>query len=157
MDFICSMCREPLILHGDPWAWLTGVLAALPTKNFRSPLGAWWWALCAHDGSTPSTGVVDQTRRKRADPLRRLASLLAPALRSPPAAPGAPPVRRRRSSGGVRVIQVPHSSPGLCVPRQACTRFCSRDETRDNIRFSTFAVGVRVRASARRSLHGGLP
>ena len=51
-----------------------------------------------------------------------LPPLLAPSFRSPPVAPGAPPVRRRRSSGGVRVIQVPHSSMGLCVPRQACVR-----------------------------------
>ena len=45
---------------------------------------------------------------------------------------------------------------GMCMGPMVCW-LRSHDETRDNIRFSTFAVGVRVRASARRNLHGGLP
>ena len=114
-DWITCIWREPLTMHGC-WssARLSGTLASLPTQNFHSPLGAWWWALCAHDESTPSTGVVDQTRRKRADLTRHLASSLGACLKIPSCGPRAPLVRRRRSSGGVRVIQVPHSSVDLC-------------------------------------------
>ena len=81
---------------------LSGALAAEPTQNFHPPLGARWCAHRAHDGSTPATGVVDQTRRKRADLLRRLASLLALALRSPPAASGP---RRLDAVGHLEVFE----------------------------------------------------
>ena len=69
--------------------------------------------LCTARASSPWAWRARQTRRSHG--IGASCSELARALRSPPFGFRAPPVRRRRLLGGVRVIHVPHVGLLKCL------------------------------------------
>ena len=125
------------------------------------PCSLLWAAMpCIARASFPWAGRARQARRSHE--IGVSCSRAARALRSPPCGPRAPPVRRRRRLGGVRVIHVLHGwvvTVGCCcflrslfggclflivvLPRVRLARVM---QSIWSTRFSTFAVCVRVGA-----------